>query len=128
MSCVPSSTRPTSRRRNNVRRLGSRSRESRWRLCFLGTFRRANRKANHCHRLCDQSCRVCNGRASDQFVERRNYIRIDQHGARVINPAVYDTMSNSYKMVAGELGAQKCDQVVEGAIVAELRTFCPGLL
>jgi hypothetical protein len=36
-------------------------------------------------------------------------------------------MSNPYEMVIRELGVQKRDQVIERAIVAELRALGPGL-
>jgi len=72
--------------------------------------------------------RLVQGSEWNQLLECRRHARIDTYRSFKVEPAVQNAMSNPDEMVIAEFGAQKRHQVIERAIVAELRALGPELL
>ncbi len=70
--------------------------------------------------------RLVQRRERDVLLECGEHRRVDAGGLGVLETPVHDAMADGYQSVVGEPLAQERHEVVERAVVAELRAFAPS--
>ena len=108
----------------SLRNLGIRAVERRIEAGDLRQLRRALEQPTDWREV----VRLMQRRERNQLFKRRHRASINDHGLRVVQPAMHDPMADADEWHSCELGAQKRDQVVERAVMAELRALGPRLL
>ena len=68
------------------------------------------------------------GREGNVLLERGEHRRVDADGLGELETPVHHAVADGYQSVQGELLAQERHQVVECAVMAELRALAPGAL
>jgi len=72
--------------------------------------------------------RLMQRRKRYEFLQRQEYIAIQTHRLRKLEPAVHDAVANTRQPITGKSLLQIRHEIVERPIVTERNTFSPGFL